>query len=235
MQWLDTGFVLSVRRHGETSAIVHLLTAGHGRHAGLVHGGAGRRLRSVLQPGNEVRAAWRARLSEHLGTFAVELERARAAGVLDDPLRLAALAAAAEILDAVLPEREPHPEVFARSRVLLDAIAEAADWPVAYACWERDLLAELGFGLDLAEARGPGPWGVTRTTGRVAPAGQGTLPLPAFLAGAEVPADLGARAAAVSDALVLTGAFLERAATPPGGFVARTRLVGRLAWAQNLV
>ena len=230
MQWLDTALVLSVRRHGETSAIVHLLTAGHGRHAGLVHGGAGRLLRSVLQPGNEVRAAWRARLSEHLGTFAIELGRARAAAVLDDPLRLAAVAAAAEILDAVLPEREPHPEVFVSSRALLDAVEGADDWPVAYARWELALLAELGFGFDLSAAQVPGPWGVARATGRVVPPGPGALPLPAFLAGGGVPEDAGARAAAVHDALSLTGTFLMRAVARPGeGFAARTRLVGRLA------
>ena len=41
MDWLDEGFVLDRRAHGETAAIVSLLTLEHGRHAGLVHGGAG--------------------------------------------------------------------------------------------------------------------------------------------------------------------------------------------------
>ena len=36
MEWEDEGYVLAVRRHGESSAIVSLLTAEHGRHAGLV-------------------------------------------------------------------------------------------------------------------------------------------------------------------------------------------------------
>src|SRR5688572_11805197 len=113
MQWSDTGIVLSSRKHGETSAIVHLLTAQHGRHAGLVRGGAGRRVRSILQAGNELQVTWRARLSEHLGTFTVELLRARAADVLHDPRRLAAFAAATEIVDHALPERAPDAESYA--------------------------------------------------------------------------------------------------------------------------
>ena len=52
MEWTDEGIVLGVRRHGETSAIVELLTRGHGRHLGLVRGGAGKRMRPLLQPGN---------------------------------------------------------------------------------------------------------------------------------------------------------------------------------------
>src|SRR5206468_11171483 len=82
MEWTDEGIVLGVRRHGETSAIVELLTRSHGRHLGLVRGGAGSRMRPLLQPGNSVRAVWRARLDEHLGTFGVEATRLRAATVL---------------------------------------------------------------------------------------------------------------------------------------------------------
>ena len=52
MEWTDEGIVLGVRRHGESSAIVELLTRGHGRHLGLVRGGSGSRMRPLLQPGN---------------------------------------------------------------------------------------------------------------------------------------------------------------------------------------
>ena len=54
MQWTDEGIVLGVKRHGEGSAILELMTREHGRHLGLVRGGAGSRLRPILQPGNRV-------------------------------------------------------------------------------------------------------------------------------------------------------------------------------------
>src|SRR6201996_7706850 len=69
MEWTDEGIVLGVRRHGESSAIVELLTREHGRHLGLVRGGAGSRMRPLLQPGNSVTAVWRARLDEDLGKY----------------------------------------------------------------------------------------------------------------------------------------------------------------------
>ena len=149
MEWRDTGFVLASRRYGESGLIVELLTRGHGRHAGLVRGGQSPRLRAVLQPGNEVAAVWRGRLAEHLGTIACEIVRTHAAGILNDPDRLAALTAAAALVAAALPEREPQPDVFASFAELLQALDSATDWPAHYVCWERDLLATLGFGLDL--------------------------------------------------------------------------------------
>ena len=62
MEWTDDGIVLGTRRHGEANAILEVMTQAHGRHLGLVRGGAGSRMRPVLQPGNTVRATWRARL-----------------------------------------------------------------------------------------------------------------------------------------------------------------------------
>ncbi len=150
MEWHDRAFVLTARRHGESAAIVELLTVEHGRHAGLVRGGQSPKLRAVLQPGNEVVAVWRGRLSEHLGTIACELVRPHAAGLLDDPDRLAGVTAATALVAAALPEREPYPDVFASFDGLLQALDSETDWPRRYVEWERDLLAALGFGLDLS-------------------------------------------------------------------------------------
>jgi len=149
MEWRDVGFVVAARRHGESGVIVELLTRDHGRHAGLVRGGQSPRTRALLQPGNEVAAVWRGRLSEHLGTMACELVRPHAAGLLDDPDRLAGLTAAVALIAAALPEREPYPHVFASLGGLLQALDSAADWLARYVGWERALLAALGFGLDL--------------------------------------------------------------------------------------
>src|SRR5260370_620272 len=155
MEWRDAGFVLTTRRHGESALIVELLTRDHGRHAGLVRGGQSPRRRALLQPGNSVAAQWRGRLAEHLGTLDCELIEAYAARLLDDPDRLAALGAAAALLLAALPEREPHPDLYASFAALLAALAptlpspasgggsgrgQALDsgsgWPQAYVIWE---------------------------------------------------------------------------------------------------
>lgn len=150
MEWSDKGVVLNARAYGEAHAVVDLLTEHHGRHAGLVRGGASRKQRAVLQPGNSLIVTWRARLSEHLGTYAVELDAPRVAGALDDPLRLAALSAACQTAAECLPEREPHAGAYHALSVFLDHIEEDDVWPALLVKWELGLLRELGFGLDLA-------------------------------------------------------------------------------------
>src|SRR6056297_903708 len=105
MDWRDEGAVLATRRHGESAAIVELFTPGHGRHAGVVRGGAGRRLAPLLQPGAQLDVSWRARLEGNLGTFTVEPLRSRAAAVMGDRAALAGLSAVTALSAFALPER----------------------------------------------------------------------------------------------------------------------------------
>ncbi len=214
IEWSDQGIVLSARPHGETAAVVQLLTLEHGRHAGLLHGGQGRQARSVVQPGNRVAASWRARLAEHLGTYSCELEVSHAARLLDNPDRLAALASAAAVSERALPEREPHPACYEGFLALLEAL-EGDHWAEAYVGWELALLAELGFGLDLTSCAAGGANDqlayVSPRSGRAVSLAAGgpyrdrLLPLPGFLAGQS---DGGREE--VGAGLRLTGFFLER-------------------------
>lgn len=194
MEWRDQGIVLSVRRHGETSAIIEVFTPEHGRHAGVVRGGASRRMTPVLQPGAQLDLTWRARLEDHIGAFRVEPLRSRAAGLLGDRLALAGLNAVTALLLFVLPEREAHRPLYDRSEVLLDLLGHGDVWPLAYLQWELALLEEMGFGLDLSSCAVMGAAAndlsyVSPRTGRaVSRAGAGDwadrlLPLPACLLG----------------------------------------------------
>jgi DNA repair protein RecO (recombination protein O) len=222
MQWTDDGVVLGVKRHGETSVILELMTIERGRHLGLVRGGAGTRLRAVLQPGNLLRATWRARLDEHLGHYAVEGLDLRAAGFLGAAHAVHGITHVAELC-RLLAEREPHAEVFAALQALLDHIDEPLAAATSVARFELQLLAELGFGLDLGSCAATG---VTTDLAYVSPrsgravsrrAGEEyrdkLLRLPDFLhTDGEPPS-----AAALSDAFTLTGFFLDRHGFGPRG------------------
>ncbi|NBE06854.1 DNA repair protein RecO [Paragemmobacter ruber] len=218
MEWRDEGALLSVRPHGESAAIIEVFTAEHGRHAGVVRGGASRRIAPLLQPGAQLDVTWRARLDDHIGAFTVEPLRARAA-LLSDRLALAGLNAVCALLRVALPEREAHPLLWRATMPLLDALDRGTDWPPDYLRWEMLLLDELGFGLDLATCAVTGARDdlayVSPKTGRaVSRAGAGDwasrlLPLPASLMGqgAASPADIAA-------GLSLTGHFLMRGLDP---------------------
>lgn len=156
IEWRDQGAVIAARPHGETSVIVEMFTPAHGRHAGVVRGGASRKMAATLQPGAQVDATWKARLDDHLGAFTIEPLRSRAAQVMQDRLALAGLNAVCALLSMVLPERETHEPLYHRTIALLDLLGQTDIWPLAYLQWEMALLDELGFGLDLSACAATG-------------------------------------------------------------------------------
>lgn len=237
MEWRDEAVLLSVRPHGESAAIIEVFTPLHGRHAGVVRGGASRRLSPMLQPGAQLSVSWRARLDGQIGAFVVEPLRSRA-GLLGDRLALAGLSSICALLQVALAEREPHPGLWASSIRLLDALQTTPDWPQAYIRWELQVLEELGFGLDLATCALTGSREdlayVSPRTGRAVSRGAAgkwaarLLPLPAALLG-QGPADR----TEIAEGLALTGHFLLRELTPMLGHrplpEARARLVDLLS------
>ncbi len=224
MQWSDEGILIGTRRHGETSLIVEAMTERHGRHLGLVRGGRSRRMQPVLQPGNSVTATWRARLDEHLGYLTVEPTTQRAAQLIAAPTGLYALHALAALL-RLLPEREPHPQLYAGLSAILDALDDplvAAALIVHFEIW---LLEDMGFGLDLAVCAATGGNDdlayVSPKSGRAVSRSAGEpyhdrlLPLPSFLR--EPPSIRPPPIAEIGEGFHLTGYFLARHVLEPRG------------------
>ncbi len=222
MQWTDEAVVLGVKRHGETSVILELMTQERGRHLGLVRGGVGTRLRGVLQPGNSLRATWRARLDEHLGHYAVEGINLRAASFLAAAHAVHGVTHLAALC-RLLAEREPHASIYAALEAILDDIGDPRAAAPLIARFELAFLAELGFGLDLESCAATGVTAnliyVSPRTGRAVSRDAGEpyrdklLRLPVFLHndGEE------ATGADLADAFALTGFFLDRHAFAPRG------------------
>jgi DNA repair protein RecO (recombination protein O) len=237
MQWTDEAIVLGVKRHGESSVILELMTLERGRHLGLVRGGAGSRLRGVLQPGNSLRATWRARLDEHLGNYAVEGINLRAAGFLAAAHAVHGVTHLAALC-RLLAEREPHAAIYGALQDILDRLDDPLVVAPAIARFELDFLAELGFGLDLAACAATGATEelvyVSPRSGRAVSRAAGAayhdklLMLPALLRDDAAQAS----AADLAAAFALTGYFLDRHAFAPRGLAlpeARAHFVGAIA------
>ena len=220
MEWRDEGTVIGVRRHGENAVVLELMTREHGRHAGLVHGGRSRTKQPILQLGNVVEARWRGRLDEHLGTYAVEPVRMRAAELMRNPVALHGVQAAGALLRLVA-EREAHPRLADGLDVLLDSLDEPDIAAALMIRFELQVLEELGYALDLSRCAMTGTTEnlthVSPRTGRAASAGAAApyadrlLELPAFLAsGGPRGSNRAGTSEDIDAGFALTGHFLDR-------------------------
>lgn len=235
MEWRDEGIILGTRKHGETSAILEVMTRAHGRHLGLVRGGRSRRMQPVLQPGNRVDLIWRARLDEHLGLWQVEALELHAARLFDSACAVYGLQTLAAHL-RLLPERDPHASLYETLNLLIGHLEEPASAAELIVRFELLVLDELGFGLDLSQCAATGARDdlvyVSPKSGRAVSREAGEkwadrmLALPAFLRrGSGLRAD----EAAMEDAFRLTGFFFARHVYEPRGIEPPEARAGFLA------
>jgi DNA repair protein RecO (recombination protein O) len=214
MEWDAQAIVLEVRPFGEADTLASVLSGGDGVYRGLVRGGQSRGKAGIWQPGNLVQARWVARLAEQLGGLTAELIYPAAAHAMADRRALAVLTSACAIAAGALPERAPHPQVFAALARLLARLADP-DLLTHYIFWEMLLLSDLGYGLDLSACALTGATGglayVSPRSGRAVTAEAAgewrdrLLPLPGFLVGGNL-----RDAEAWRDGLRLAGHFLAR-------------------------
>ncbi|MDH7794633.1 MULTISPECIES: DNA repair protein RecO [unclassified Beijerinckia] len=224
MEWRDEGIIIGLRKHGETSLIVELMTRAHGRHMGIVKGGRSRRMQPTLQQGNSVEVTWRARLEEHLGLFTLEVGKARAAEIMATPLALAGINLIGELL-RLLPERDPHETLYEMASAMADRLGDQQFGPALMVRFELEVLSELGFRLDLSQCAATGTNDaliyVSPKTGRAVSASAGEpykdrlLPLPAFLH--SMSWQYAPSKAEIADGFRLTGYFLDRDVLQPRG------------------
>ena len=138
-----------------------------------------------------------------------------AAHMMDDPLALAMLSAVCATAEGALPEREPHPNVFAGLLRLIAHLPQGAEMLPDLVRWEATLLTELGYGLDLTSCAVTGATtGLTHVSPRsgravsreaAEPYVDKLLQLPGFLTGGNIATPEDHR-----NGLRLTGHFLAR-------------------------
>jgi DNA repair protein RecO (recombination protein O) len=178
----------------------------------------------VLQAGNTVAVSWRARLDEHLGNFSVEGLALRAGTLLPASHAVYGLTHLAALC-RLLAERDPHPSIHAALEAMLDDMLELKMTAIRMARFELQLLAELGFGLDLDRCAATGASvdlayvsprsgrAVSRAAG--APWHDRLLRLPPFLRSEDSAAE--PSQGEVEDGFRLTGYFLTRHVLEPRG------------------
>lgn len=233
MQWQGEAIVVSVKPFSEKEAVAEVFSREHGMYRAIAKGALSSRQRGTFQPGNLVFCRWNARLAEQMGTLVCELLEPNAAWAMQSQKTLTALNAITSLLDLTLHERDAHPWLYDRVRLAIRAVAEGGEWQFAYLLFERDLLRECGFGLDLSECVATGATSeliyVSPKSGRAVSSAAGEpykeklFRLPGCLLGDGAP-----KPAEILDGLRITGYFIQEwllspqeAKMPP----ARERLV----------
>lgn len=148
MEWLDEGLLLRIQPHGESNLIATFFTHYHG----LVSGYIRTNKKYPLQPGNLYHIRNKSRLESHLGLYTVEQHETFApiiCAALISPIKLACLNAIRTLLISSLIDQDSTGDFYIQLKHHIHEICLNTNIG-HYVLFEKDLLSDCGFGLDLS-------------------------------------------------------------------------------------
>lgn len=155
MKFNDQGYIINLRRHGERSLILTVLTREHGKVTGYVKNGLSRKNLSTFQPGNLLAVEAYARVDENMLLLKTELITPAAVNFMSDSRKLRVLSSFCALANVCMPELQDLERFYYYVDSFFNLIDED-NWLVHYSYFEFYLLDFLGIGLDLSECSATG-------------------------------------------------------------------------------
>jgi DNA repair protein RecO (recombination protein O) len=148
MNWRDEGIVISANKYGEKYIILKIFTQQRGLKSALVNNS--KKNLPLTQIATLVDVEWSGKSNDGLGFYKCELKKEIASHLISSSVKLMAFSSAVMLIDKCLAAEDSHPKLFT---VLLNLIANSNQeeklFLSNYAMFEKELLKEIGFGLDL--------------------------------------------------------------------------------------
>ncbi|HEY9147624.1 MAG TPA: DNA repair protein RecO [Gammaproteobacteria bacterium] len=149
---LQPAYVLHRKPYRDTSLLLEAFSPEYGRIGLVARGARSRRstLQALLQPFQPLLLSWSGRGELHT------LTAAEADGTATKPHGDALINGfyVNELLMRLLPRDDPHPGLYASYRQALSRLSQGDDHEWSLRLFERDLLQELGYGLQLTHEGG---------------------------------------------------------------------------------
>lgn len=155
MKFTDQGYIINLRKHGENSLILTVLTKEHGKLTGYVKNCLSKKNLAVYQFGNFVEVEAYSRVDDNMLSLKVELISPTAVNFLSNSDKLQVLSAFCALSNACMPELENLERFYYYVESFFNLINED-NWLTHYAYYEFYLLEFLGVGLDLSECSATG-------------------------------------------------------------------------------
>lgn len=144
----DEGYIINLRRHGEKSLILTVLTKQHGKLVGYVKNCLNKKSLGIYQLGNCVRLEAYARIEENMWSFQIELAQANAANFITHPKKLAVLSSFCALCNDSMPEAQSLENFYPYVERFMNSINDE-NWLTHYCYFEFYLMSFLGVSLDL--------------------------------------------------------------------------------------
>ena len=147
MKWQDKGYLLSINKYNENSAIAEFFTKNNGKISGIIFGATSKKIKNYLLIGNKFHLNFNFKQDSKLGYFKVEIDEIMTPLHLENKKKLFCIIYTMNIIKILTVENEENKNIY---DLLINffELLNNDNWLVNFIFWELNFYKSIGYDVN---------------------------------------------------------------------------------------
>ena len=147
MKWQDKGYLLSINKYNENSAIADFFTENNGKVSGVIFGATSKKIKNYLLIGNKFHLNFNFKQDSKLGYFKVEIDKATTPNYLENKKKLFCIIYTMNLIKTLTVDNETNKNIYQLLNNFFELLNKD-NWLVFFIFWELNFYKTIGYDID---------------------------------------------------------------------------------------
>ena len=147
MKWQDKGYLLSINKYNENSAIAEFFTENNGKVSGVIFGATSKKIKNYLLMGNKFHLNFNFKQDSKLGYFKIEIDKATTPNYLENKKKLFCIIYTMNLIKTLTVDNETNKNIYQLLNNFFELLNKN-NWLVFFIFWELNFYKTIGYDID---------------------------------------------------------------------------------------
>ena len=147
MKWQDKGYLLSINKYNENSAIAEFFTENNGKVSGVIFGATSKKIKNYLLMGNKFHLNFNFKQDSKLGYFKIEIDEATTPNYLENKKKLFCIIYTMNLIKTLTVDNETNKNIYQLLNNFFELLNKD-NWLVFFIFWELNFYKTIGYDVD---------------------------------------------------------------------------------------
>ena len=147
MKWQDKGYLLSINKYNENSAIAEFFTKNNGKVSGVIFGATSKKIKNYLLLGNKFHLNFNFKQDSKLGYFKIEIDKATTPNYLENKKKLFCIIYTMNLIKTLTVDNETNKNIYQLLNNFFELLNKD-NWLVFFIFWELNFYKTIGYDID---------------------------------------------------------------------------------------
>ena len=147
MKWQDKGYLLSINKYNENSAIADFFTENNGKVSGVIFGATSKKIKNYLLMGNKFHLNFNFKQDSKLGYFKIEIDKATTPNYLENKKKLFCIIYTMNLIKTLTVDNETNKNIYQLLNNFFELLNKD-NWLVFFIFWELNFYKTIGYDID---------------------------------------------------------------------------------------